>query len=227
METLRILSLGIVLLAFITAAYVYPLMPETMIAHWSISGVPDGYYVKDFGVFFLPVLALATFCLFIALPFLDPLRKNYESFLGEFDMMIALIVGSIYYIYLLTLAYNMGYSIDMLRFLAPDAGIFFLGMGMIMRKAKQNWFIGIRTPWTLSSEKVWDKTHRLCSNLFIASGFIAFFGAAFQPALLVSAVMLVAAALFGIVYSYIEFYKEKNARAQKSEKKGKRTRKRA
>ena len=208
MELMRKIALGIILLAFLTAAYFYPQMPERMASHWDASGEVNGYMGKDIGLFLMPFLSLALFGLFIALPKLDPMRENYRYFMREYEGMIALVTAFLYYIYVLTLLYNLGYAFDMTRLLAPAFGVFIMYMGIVVSKAKRNWFVGIRTPWTLSSDVVWDKTHKVCSGLFRASGIVAFIGTAYRPALMVSVAMLVATAVFAVVYSYLEFRRE-------------------
>jgi len=213
MRPMRILGLAFVVLAFITAIYVYPQLPEQMASHWNIEGKVDGYMPKTIGLFFMPILVAIVYALFIYLPKLDPLKANYKSFMNEYDMMIALVIGFFYYVYLLTLAFNVGYSFDMVQFLSPAFGILFYVMGIIVGKAKQNWFVGIRTPWTLSSEKVWEKTHKICGDLFRAAGIVAFLGLAFPKIMFVASIaILVATSIFGIVYSYIEFGKEKRGK---------------
>jgi len=213
MRPMRILGLAFVVLSFITAIYVCPQLPEQMASHWNIEGKVDGYMPKTIGLFFMPILAAIVYALFIYLPKLDPLKANYKSFMNEYDMMIALVIGFFYYVYLLTLAFNLGYSFDMVQFLSPAFGILFYVMGIIVGKAKQNWFVGIRTPWTLSSEKVWEKTHKICGDLFRAAGIVAFLGLAFPKIMFVASIaILVATSIFGIVYSYIEFGKEKRGK---------------
>jgi len=179
MRPMRILGLAFVVLSFITAIYVCPQLPEQIASHWNIEGKVDGYMPKTIGLFLMPILAAIVYSLFIYLPKLDPLKANYKSFMDEYDMMIALVIGFFYYVYLLTLAFNVGYSFDMMQLLSPAFGILFFFLGGVITKAKQNWFVGIRTPWTLSSEKVWDKTHKICGNLFKAAGIVAFLGLAF------------------------------------------------
>jgi len=93
--------------------------------------------------------------------------------------------------------------------LIPALGFLFFYIGMIMKHLKRNWFIGIRTPWTISSDKVWDKTHKLGGILFRISGVITIFGIFFKNYLLwfVLAPLLVSA-VWLIVYSYLEYRKE-------------------
>jgi len=213
MELMRIIGLAIVVLSFITAFYAYPLLPEQIASHWNLEGDVNGYMPKTVGVFFMPILAAMLFALFIFMPKLDPMKENYKSFMKEYNMMIALMIGFFYYVYLLTLAFNLGYSFDFTQFLSPAFGILFYFLGVVIGKAKQNWFVGIRTPWTLSSEKVWNKTHKICGDLFQAAGIVAMIGIVFPKIMLMASLgVLIASVVFGVVYSFMEFEAEKKKR---------------
>jgi uncharacterized membrane protein len=115
----------------------------------------------------------------------------------------------LFYIYLLSIAWNLEYRFNMTRMILPAIGILFFYIGILVENAKRNWFIGIRTPWTLSSDKVWAKTHKLGGKLFKIAGVIAFLGILLQKysiwLLLVPALI---AGLYPVVYSYFEYQKE-------------------
>jgi len=210
MRTMQIAAAALVVLAFLTAFWVYPSMPEKVASHWNAEGNVDGHMGRDFGVFFMPALSLAMLAFFFILPKIDPLRKNYKAFQKEYETFIVLIIGFFYYVYLLTLAINLGYMLNITQFLAPAFGMLFIYTGTLIEKAKQNWFVGVRTPWTLASESVWDKTHAITGKLFKAAGLVAFLGVAMPSfGLMASIAILLAAAVFSFVYSYVEFEREK------------------
>ena len=220
MRKMQIIAVALVALTFIAAYLAYPLMPARVASHWDINGNVNGYMPRDAGTYFVPVLGAAILALMYVLPLIDPKKKNYRKFQAEYDELVALIVGFMYYIYLLTLALNMGYAFNLMQFLAPAFGALFLYVGVVLSKAKQNWFVGIRTPWTLSSEKVWDKTHALGSKLFMAAGVVAFLGVA-MPSMFVAAIaVVIAAAVATFVYSYVEYRKEKTGKKGKRARKG-------
>jgi len=216
MRTMQIIGLAFVLLAFLTSAFLYPSLPEKMASHWDINGQVNGYLGKDVAVFLVPALSLLIIVTFLVLPNIDPRKQNYKLFQKEYDMMAVLLVGFLYYIHLLTLAYNLRYSFDMIQFIAPAFGALIYYIGSVLEKAKQNWFVGIRTPWTLSSEGVWEKTHKMSGKLFKAAGIIALIGIIFPAAGLgASIAVLIATAVFAVVYSYLEFEKEKKAKLKR------------
>jgi uncharacterized membrane protein len=95
----------------------------------------------------------------------------------------------------------------------PAMGLLFFIIGSMLRKAKRNWFIGIRTPWTLSSDSVWDKTHQIGGLLFMATGVLAVIGGFFggQVAFWSLMIPVLGTTIFLIVYSYVLYQKEVKA----------------
>ena len=150
-----------------------------MAMHWGLGDQPNGYMAKNTGAFLIPALSLGIFLLFMAVPLIDPLRKNYDSFINEYYTLAALVAAFLLYIDLLVISFNLGSGIEILRFMAPGFGALFFYMGLAIRKARQNWFFGVRTPWTLSSAVVWDKTNHIAGNLFMAAGIFALIGIVF------------------------------------------------
>lgn len=199
----------IILASFALAIYFYPLMPERIASHWNAQGQADGYMTKFWGLFFMPFLSLAMFLFFLIIPKVDPLKSNIEEFRKFFDWFIVLLLLFLLYLYILTLWWNVGGRFNMVQFLVPAFGILFYYCGLLIEKAKRNWFIGIRTPWTLSSENVWNKTHNIGGKLFRLSGVVALVGFVFPSyALAFVIIPIISASLFTFIYSYIEFQKE-------------------
>ena len=204
-----IIVLGVILLSFIIGIYFYPQMPEKIASHWNAQGQVDGYMSKFWGLFLMPLLSMMLFLLFIAIPKIDPLKHNIEKFREYYDGFVVLIIVYLFYVYLLTIFWNIGIRFNMVQPLAPAMGILFYYIGILIENAKRNWFIGIRTPWTLSSEKVWEKTHKIGGKLFKIAGVIAFIGVFFQRyVLFFILVPIILVAAYTIVYSYFEYQKE-------------------
>jgi len=205
----EIVWLGIVLASFIIGIYFYPQMPERMASHWNIKGEVDGYLPKFWGLFLMPFISLCIFLLSIAIPKIDPLKYNIDKFRKYYDWFVILVIGLLLYAYLLTIFWNIGIRFSMIQALAPAFGGLFYYCGILAENAKRNWFIGIRTPWTLSNEKVWDKTHRIGGQLLKIAGIIALFGVFFPNyALLFIFVPIISVFAYTITYSYIEYQKE-------------------
>ncbi len=200
----------ITLLSFAFGISIYHCMPDEMASHWNFQGQVDGYMPKFWGLFLMPIISTVLLLLFVLIPRVDPLKENIEKFRKYFDGFIIIIISFLFYIYLLTILWNLGLDFNMNRVLPPALGILLFYAGILVEKAKRNWFIGIRTPWTLSSEAVWDKTHRLGGKLFKISGFLAFLGVFFPVYLFfLTFIPLISTTVYVIVYSYFEYQKEK------------------
>ncbi len=209
MNKYSFLMSGIILLSFAMAIYLYPQMPELMASHWNAAGQVDGYMPKFWGLFLMPLISLGMLGLFLAIPGIDPKRRNIEKFRPHYDRFVAIIIGFMLYIYILTILWPLGYTFNMIVMLVPAFSLIFYYAGVLMEHAKQNWFIGIRTPWTLSNEKVWDKTHKLGGKLFKAAAIIGLAGLLLQDyAIWFVLIPVIFVAAYTIAYSYVEFQKE-------------------
>jgi uncharacterized membrane protein len=205
-----ILVLVLIAAAVIAGLVFWNQLPEQMASHWNANDEVDGYMSKFWGVWMMPLFTLGMFGLFMLIPVIDPLKANIAKFRGVFNLFIVFITAFMLYIHGLTLIWNLGYEFRMSGAMLPFMGILFIFIGYLLRQAKRNWFIGIRTPWTLSSETVWDKTHQLGSWLFIASGIFAFLGAIFGgvTAMYLTLVPALGSALFVVVYSFVLYQRE-------------------
>ncbi len=209
-----IIVIALIVIASAVSAFLAPRMPEQMASHWNAAGQVDGYMSKFWGLFLMPVMAAGMLLLFLAIPAIDPLKANIASFRGYFNTFIVLFTVFLLYIHGLTLAWNLGYTgFDMGAAMLPALGLFFVYAGVMMAKAKRNWFIGVRTPWTLSSDTVWDATHRLGAKLFIGSGVLAIIGSFFggMTAFWLMFIPLIGSAIFLVVYSYVLYQRETKA----------------
>jgi uncharacterized membrane protein len=208
MRLVRILSVIAVLLSFATALYFYPKMPELMASHWNASGEVDGYMSRAWGVLMMPIMSLVLLVVFFMIPKLDPLKKNIDKFLEYYDWFVFLMLMFFYYIYALTLLWNLDIHISISRAMAPALGGLFFYTGVMVSKAKRNYFIGIRTPWTLSSDVVWDKTHKLGGKLFKAAGILCLLGIISDEfGIWLVLVPVIAASSISVAYSYVAFKK--------------------
>jgi uncharacterized membrane protein len=185
-----------------------------MASHWDVNDQVNGTMPRFWGVFLTPLISLGMFLLFLLIPAIDPLKANIAKFRDAFNLFIAFMVLFLVYVQGLTLAWNLGFTnFRMSTSLMPALGLLFILVGFMMRKAKRNFFIGIRTPWTLSNDKVWDETHRMGSWLFIGSGVLAIFGSFFggMTAFWFLFVPLIGSAIFLVVYSYLLYQREVKA----------------
>lgn len=186
-------------------------LPDQMASHWNINDQVDGYMPKVWGVFLLPLITLGIVALFLVVPSIDPLKANIAQFREAFNLFIVLMVAFMLYIYGLSLAWSLGYtSFKMSGAMLPAIGLLFIFIGFMMRQAKRNFFIGIRTPWTLSSDTVWNETHRIGAVLFMISGALAFLGGFFggKAAFWMMFAPIIGSTLFLLLYSYVLYQRE-------------------
>lgn len=205
-RTAAIFILALFLLATGLGVYLYPDLPEQFASHWNARGEVDGYMSKFWGVALVPGILVVVSLFFFAIPRIDPLRKNITRFRTQYNALIVLLGLFLFYVYALTLIWNLGLRFHIGTALIPALGLLFFYIGILLRHAKRNWFIGIRTPWTLSSDIVWEKTHRLGSVLFQMSGVIAFAGILIPAyAMYIAVIPIAVSALVLVVYSYISY----------------------
>ena len=198
----------LIIVSFLIAIYFYPFLPDQIATHWGISGQADGYSSKAFGLFFMPILSVILFFLFISLPKIDPYKKNFDQFKKYFQNFINLIFAFFFYIYLVTIVWNLGVNFNMIQVLCPAFAALFYYAGVLTSHAKQNWFVGIRTPWTMSNELVWDKTHKIGGKLFKLTGLISLLSLILPDfSVFFILVPILFTTVFVFIYSYIEFKK--------------------
>ena len=169
MEALNIvLLIAMAILSF----YFYRRFPAQVATHFDVSGQPDGYSGKTFAAFFFPLVFVGIYLLMLLLPFADPQRKRYQEF-GQVYQLVRLSINVFFFgVYLLVGLNGIGYAVPIGLIMPAGVGLLFIILGNVLPKVKRNWFVGIRTPWTLSSETVWYQTHRLSGKLFVASGLL-------------------------------------------------------
>jgi uncharacterized membrane protein len=200
---------GLVFLSFILSIYFYPQVPEQMASHWNSQGEVDGYMSKFWGLFFMPLVITGLAIIFLAIPKIDPRKENIEKFRKYYDRFIVILTMFMVVVHLQILLWNTGTQISPDAVLPVGIGLLLYYAGVLMENAERNWFIGIRTPWTLSSDRVWKKTNRLGGKLFKIAGIAAVFGVFFpESSIYFILIPVIFVAIFTIAYSYVEYQKE-------------------
>lgn len=204
----RYYVLAAVLVTLGTAAVsvvLYPHLPAEIPTHWNIHGEVNDYSSRAFGAFFAPAMSLAIIALFAVLPWLSPGKFKVDSFRNIFDRVLLIFVIFLCYVHVIVMFVSLGYKIDMNR--AMLGGIFLLlaFIGNILGKVRRNFWIGIRTPWTLANERVWYDTHRFAARVFVVVGLAGFILviAGLGPAIAVG--LIIGAAMVSAIYSLIDY----------------------
>jgi uncharacterized membrane protein len=196
--------LALTALMFAAALIVWPSAPSEIPVHWNASGEVDRYGGKFEGLLLLPLMALGIYLLMRFLPNVDPLRVNYARFGGAYTAIRTGVLLLMAGIYGMVIAWVLKAPVDILRAVPLLVGALFVLFGSVLGQVKPNWFVGIRTPWTLSSGVSWARTHRLGGWLFIGLGALFAITGVFKLGsfgLVVIGAAMVAIAVL-VVYSY-------------------------
>lgn len=151
---------------------VFNKLPERMVIHWSASGEPNGYGSRAFGTFFLPVVMIGMWALLSVVPKIDPRGKNIEQFRSSYEILVIAVIGLLCVLHVGALASALGGPIPMARIAPIGIGALFITLGSQLPRFRSNFFFGIRTPWTLSSETVWARTHRVGGYAMMGIGIL-------------------------------------------------------
>ncbi len=193
--------------------WAYPHLPAQVATHFNFHGDPDGWSSRFVAAVVGPALGLALAGLFVALPRIDPKRANYALFGSTYWTVVNAVLIFVLGVDVLSLGKALGWPVDMNRVAALGTGGLFVLLGNLMTRMRPNWFMGIRTPWTLSSDTVWRKTHRLGGVAFIIAGLLVATTAVVASTLaFYCAIGAAAAATLGpVVYSYVLWKREQHA----------------
>lgn len=194
------------IVALILGLVLEPYFPDKIAIHWNEQGIADGYGSRFMGLFFMPIIIVGVSLLLLGIPQIDPLKKNIEKFRKEYYLFILIFAIYFVYIHVLTLLYNIGLKFNILVMTIPAMAGFFYYLGVMLEKAKQNYFIGIRTPWTLQDEDVWNETHKVGARGFKLAGILALVGLLFPAAAIwFLMIPLFAVAIYAMVYSFVAY----------------------
>jgi uncharacterized membrane protein len=210
----RWFGLVVAALGAVVSVWAYGRLPETVATHWNLQGTPDGFSSRFWAVVGMPLVTLGLTGVFNVLPKVDPRRENYAKFLDSYWLIANAILVFTGVVHGLILANGLGYTVQVDRLLPVGVGLLLVFLGNYLTRIEPNWFIGVRTPWTLSSDAVWRKVHRTAGWLFVIGGLVIAVGAfaprsAFVPLFIVT---IVAAAGIPVVQSYVLWKREQHDR---------------
>jgi uncharacterized membrane protein len=201
-----ILVIILIAVAFGSSMLVSSRLPDRIVSHWDAAGQPNGCMPKTTALYLVPCMTVLFFLILQLLPMIDPLRENIQKFQNTFDMFLVGFVGFMTYIHLLTITWNLGAKMNMITWMMPGMAALMYLTGHVMGKAKRNYFIGIRTPWTLANDQVWDETHRLGGICFKIVAAFALVGVFFPTlAIFFMMVPLMLVSTLTIIYSYVRY----------------------
>ena len=208
------LALVLIAVSLLVAFLIYPHLPERVPSHWNVKGQVDSYSSKSWGAFGLPLMTAGIYFLMVIVPRIDPKKGNYDRFKGAYRLIKLAFVLFFIALYAVVLMNAMGFPVPVDRMVIIAMGLLFMVIGNFMGQFRHNYFIGIKTPWTLASEDVWQKTHRFGARIWVGSGLVMaitglFFGG--QRGFLLVMASIAVAALVPVIYAYL-LYKKTDAK---------------
>ncbi len=206
-----VVAILLVVLTWSCSALVYTIMPERIPTHWNIRGQVDGYGSKQWAVFLMPVVMAGILVLFRFLPALSPKPFEVDTFRSTYLFIMVVVIGLFAYIHGLTLyaawAHVQGVDrkFDFGRALLGGMFLFCALLGNVMGKVKRNFYIGVRVPWTLASDRVWNDTHRLAAWLMVLGSLVGFVITISGLSLIAAIAVMLVTFLAPIPYSFIHY----------------------
>jgi uncharacterized membrane protein len=208
MQTSRRIELAQILLIvamFIAGACVWTYVPDRIPVHWNFRGEVDRYGGRFVGLFLIPLVAAGLYLLLRVLPKIDPRAANYQTFAGTYTIIRCGLIVFTAVLHGLLLLAALGQPIPMGTVVPAIVGLLLIAVGVLMTRIKPNWFVGVRTPWTLSSDLSWTKTHRMAAMLLPLSGVAVMLSGFLEAEWAVYAMLaVILSSVAGlVVYSYL------------------------
>lgn len=150
--------------------YFYRALPEVLVTHFDFNNMPDGFMKKSYFVVLFPLFFFTLYGMTYFTTSKDPKQYNH----GKLPYTLSIIFLPIFHLVItfVLVYYNLGYHFDVGTFVGSAVAILFMVLGNYLPKIKNNYTIGIKVPWTLASDEVWNKTHRLAGYLWLFGGMI-------------------------------------------------------
>jgi uncharacterized membrane protein len=200
--------IGTLLIAAVLAAtaVAYPHLPDTIPMHWDAHGNVNGWGAKS-TLFIDPGIMAGILLLFVVLPWLSPKQFEMDSFRSTYLYIMVMILTLVAYVHALVLAAGLSMAIDMTRAVEGGLCLLIALLGNVLGKVRRNFYVGVRTPWTIANEQVWNATHRFAAKTLFAGGLAGLVAVILRAPFWVPIAAILLGALIPVVYSLI-FYKQ-------------------
>jgi len=165
----ELFPLSVLAIITVSTLALLPGLPESIPRHFALDGTPDAFMTKQTYAYFIILVSAGLYVLLTFIPFIDPFWKRIQPKYGLLLLFRDIALGFFLFLHILSLMAAHSGSLD-LRTMGIGFGLLFILLGNYLPKLPRNWFFGIRVPWTLASEEVWKRTHRLGGLLFVLAG---------------------------------------------------------
>ncbi len=204
-----ILTTLMALLPMLVGVLIWDQLPETVATHFGANGEPNGWSSRAMAVFGLPGFIAAANVLCAVATSMDPKKQNIQPKI--FKMILWIIPLCSWICSGATYAYALGIPVSMEKLCLSFVGIVFLVIGNYLPKCRQSYTVGIKVPWTLDNEEVWNRTHRMAGGLWMAGGAVALLmGLTGLVYSVVLVGLLIVMVLVPVIYSYLLYRKLSN-----------------
>lgn len=205
----------IILTALVAGMALYPHLPERVPTHWGLHGNVNGYSSPAAAIFRFPAVMAGLVLLFSVLPAISPRHFEVDSFRSTYLYIMVLIVAAFGYFQgiILWAAVTPYDKAIATRAIMGGACLLLVLMGNVFSKVKRNFYIGVRTPWTLSNDAVWYATHRLAAKVFVTTGVLGFIFAFVLPNPMLAVLVVLPGGMIPVVYSFV-YYKRLEKQGQ-------------
>ncbi len=198
-----LVSAAFILVAAVAAFWLWPELPAQVPSHWGMHGQVNGHTSRLHAALF-PVVSVAIIAFLTwLLPAVSPNRFRIGPFVHVFNGLMLAIQGFLLVLGISMLLAGAGYPVAMPKLSMLVLGALLVILGNYMGKLQRNFFIGIRTPWTIASEATWERTHRLGGKLFVLAGLVVLVGTLFGLPFPIAVAVIVVAGLFPAIYSFL------------------------
>ncbi len=212
-KVFSIVALLLTLLTFAVTLGVYHNLPSQVPIHWNTRGQVDGYGPRWHTLVVLPGVMLFLVGVTLVLPWLSPRSFQVNTSSNAYLQIMLAVLVFVAYIHFVTLAAALGRSMNMGAMIVGAICAMFAAIAMPLARVRRNFYVGVRTPWTLASDRVWEATHRFAAKTFLAGGLVGLVLAAFLSEPWPSIVALGAAGLAPVIHSLV-FYKQLERRGE-------------
>ncbi len=204
-------ALLLLLIPFVMIGIYWNDFPPQIPTHWNFSNEVDQYTRKEIGLFLVPGLNIILYFMFFLLPRIDPKRENYKVFGTSYNVLRLSIIGMLFFLFVILFLAGLGNDLNIGVIVINLTLVLFMVLGNYMGKFKSNYFVGIKTPWTLANEDNWNRTHRMAGKLWVFASIAMMIVGMLLPLGILAIVYFIyigLIVLIPVVYSYVIHIKE-------------------
>ncbi|MEN6303123.1 MAG: DUF1648 domain-containing protein [Armatimonadia bacterium] len=201
-RALLVFSLLLILATTLYSAWLYPSLPDAIPTHWDLHGQIDGWGSKASAAWFGPAAMGIFLLLMFLLPLFSPSQFEIKSFRASWNLVILILIVMFGFMHVVILQAGLHPGLPADRLMIGGICFFLAAVGFMLGKLKRNFWMGIRTPWTLASEEVWVATHTFAAKTVTVTSGIATVAAAIGYPF-AALMLLIGGLLAPVIYSLV------------------------